>query len=321
MQTFTSKVEFLRQIFGAVDTARDGINVAVRCPACGDESSKRKFSINTETWQCHCWICGIKGGNPYKIFKDSLGTDIANFFRDTFIQNKTGSVSSNIEIEESVSLPDSFLPLFINLKHRDPDVKDCLSYLRSRGMTHRDLWYFKLGTSLSGRFRRRIIIPSFNVDGDLNYFSARAIDDGISRKYINSKASKSDIIFNEINIDWKRELTVTEGPFDLFKSNQNSTCILGSSIHEGTYLFKRIVANKTPVLLALDSDMKAKSIKIAELLISYDCDVRILSLGNFLDVGEMTKIDFLKARENSSEWTRFLSLIERISSIGTGSLA
>jgi len=320
MKTFTSKVEFLRQIFGSVDVARDSVNVAVRCPACGDGSKKRKFSINTETWNCHCWVCGIKGKNPYKIFKDNLTSEAAEFFRSSFLSNGEVCNKSNIFIDKKLKLPHGFIPLFLDKNYFDPDVKSCLSYLRRRGLTRRDLWYFKIGTSLSGRFRRRVIIPSFDMDGDLNYFSSRSIDDSAKPKYINSKASKTDIVFNEINIDWSREITITEGPFDLFKCNQNSTCILGTSFHEGTYLFRRIVANKTPAIIALDSDMMSKSTKMAELLLSYDCDVKIMNLGRFNDVGEMTREDFQNAKKNARPWNRFLSMRQRISSIRTGSL-
>ena len=318
MKTFTSKIEFLKQIFGSIEIARDGVNVAVKCPACSDESSKRKFSINTDTWKCHCWVCGVKGSNPYRIFKESISCEVAEFFKGTFL--KDVDFDNKLPIaREKVKLPEGFIPLFLDKRYSDPDVKKCLSYLRARGVSRRDLWYFKLGTSQSGRFRRRVIIPSFDSDGEINYFSGRSIDD-VRRKYINSKAAKTDIIFNEINIDWNRELTITEGPFDLFKSNQNSTCILGSSFHEGTYLFKRVVANRTPILLALDRDMSVKSVKMAELLLSYDCRVRMINLGKFNDVGEMSKEDFLKARKSAVEWNRFLSMQQRISSIRTGSL-
>jgi len=319
MKTFTSKVEFLRQVFGSVEIARDGVNVAVKCPACSDDSQKRKFSINTDTWKCHCWVCGVKGRNPYRLFKDHIGNEVAEFFKGTFLQGVNFENTSLDILKDKIEIPKGFIPLFLDKRHIDPDVKNCLSYLRSRGITRRDLWYFKMGTSLNGRFRRRIIIPSFDSDGELNYFSARSIDNS-SRKYINSKASKTDIIFNEINVDWSRELTITEGPFDLFKSNQNTTCILGSSFHEGTYLFKRVVANKTPILIALDRDMRKKSVKMAELLLSYDCKVRLIDLGKFNDVGEMTSDQFLKARKDAIVWNRFLSMRQRISSIRTGSL-
>ena len=181
------------------------------------------------------------------------------------------------------------------------------------------MWYFKLGTCNKGKFRRRIIIPSFDTDGILNYFVGRSIDDS-KYKYINSKNKKTDIIFNEINIDWTKELTIVEGPFDLLKCNQNSTCLLGSSLGERSFLFKRIIANRTPVIIALDSDMKHKSIKIAESLLGYDCNVKILNLGKFSDVGEMTKLEFKDLKSSATSWNRRLSLMEKISSLRSGSL-
>ena len=32
--------------------------------------------------------------------------------------------------------------------------------------------------------------------------------------------------------DWKKELTLVEGPFDLFKCDTNATCLLGSHFTE-----------------------------------------------------------------------------------------
>ena len=70
---------------------------------------------------------------------------------------------------------------------------------------------------------------------------------------------KKQIIFNELNIKWDEELTIVEGPFDLTKSNFNTTCLLGSSLNESYELFKKIVKNKTPVLLGLDPDAMTKN--------------------------------------------------------------
>ena len=96
--------------------------------------------------------------------------------------------------------------------------------------------------------------------------------------------------------------------------------MLGSSLSKGSYLFKRIISNRTPVLLSLDSDMKEKSLRIADTLLKYGCDVRILDTGEYSDVGEMTKKEFLKRKKNAKSWTRKISLKEKISSIRTGSL-
>jgi hypothetical protein len=316
VETFTSKIDFVRRALGEITVARDGVNIAAKCPSCGT-SGKRKFSINIENWSCHCWVCGIKGKNLYRILFKHVDENNAREFSERFLNQKI--LSSLKEEEFHVSLPGGFIPLCIELNSRDPDIRDCILYLKSRGIYERDLWYFKLGSSKIGKFRRRIIVPSFDSEGSLNYFSARAIDES-RYKYINSRAKKREIIFNEINIDWKKEITIVEGPFDLFKCNSNSTCLLGSVLSKGSYLFKKIVANQSPVLLGLDLDMKEKTLKIADLLSEYGCEVRILSMGKFNDVGEMSKNDFNKLKEISSRWTRERSLREKIASIRTGSL-
>lgn len=317
METFTSKIDFVKRVFGEVAIARDGVNVAAKCPSCGTHG-KKKFSINIENWSCHCWVCGIKGKNLYRIICQHLGESNAREFNDRFLNQRIlSSIDEKIELQ--VNLPSGFIPICLELKTRDPDIRDCISYLRSRGVYEKDLWYFKLGSSKVGRFRRRVIVPSFDSDGSLNYFSARSIDDS-KYKYINSKARKREIIFNEINLDWKKEMTLVEGPFDLFKCDSNATCLLGSILSRKSYLFKKIVANQTPILLGLDSDMKKKTSVIADLLSEYGCDVRILSMGKFSDVGEMSKNDFNNLKLTSQQWTRERSLREKIASIRTGSL-
>jgi len=318
VETYTSKLKFIRRALGDVIVARDGVNVAATCPSCKSRSGKKKFSINVDSWNCHCWVCGIKGRNLYRILFNHVSHEFAREFRDRF-SSDSKEISVCDDQVKKVELPSGFTPLCLELNSRDPDIRDCISYLKKRGLSNRDLWYFKLGSSTSGRLRRRIIIPSFDYEGELNYFSARSIDES-SRKYINSNSKKTEIVFNEINLDWTNEVTLVEGPFDLFKCNQNSTCLLGSVLRERSLLFKKIVSHKTPVLLALDSDMGGKSLKIANLLSEYCCKVRILHLGRFCDVGEMSKKEFQHARENASSWTRERSIKEKIASIRTGSL-
>ena len=318
METFTVKIDFIRKVFGEISIARDGINIATKCPNCGTKG-KRKFSINIENWSCHCWVCGIKGRTPHRILFQHVSEDAAREFKFKFLNNGSSPGIADHQVEEEIKLPNDFIPLCTSLQSRDPDIRDCINYLRKRGISDRDFWYFRLGSVKKGRFRRRVIIPSFDSEGDLNYFSARSIDYN-SFKYINSKAKKMEIIFNEINIDWSQEITLVEGPFDLFKCNQNSTCLLGSQLSKRSYLFKRLVANRSPVILGLDFDMREKSAKIADLLCEYGCSVKILPLGGFSDVGEMSRKDFEKLKKESLVWTREASLKEKIASIRTGSL-
>ena len=318
--TISDRVRFVRKFFGNTSLARDGVNVAVRCPACGN-GDKKKFSINLETWQCHCWVCDLRGKTLSHILKKYLDQSACLEFNERFgSPDSNNRVYSNHEDDNPVILPNGFIPLIDLFNDRDPDIRDCFKYAHSRGITEKDLWRFRIGASRSGKFRRRLIIPSFDIDGNLNYFCSRSIDPDSFRKYLNSKAKKTDIIFNEIDIDWNKELAIVEGPLDLIKASQNATCLLGSALSDSSYLFKRIVSNKTPVLLALDADVKKKSHKIAKLLSSYCCEVRMLELGSYQDVGEMSRKQFYSMSSKSKKWDDVEYLKMSIDSIQTGSI-
>ena len=165
-----------------------------------------------------------------------------------------------------------------------------------------------------------IIIPSFSEDGELNYFVARRIDDSPAMKYLNAKVPKKDVVFNELRICWDDELTIVEGPLDLVKCDDNATCLLGSQIREGHALFTQVVKNQTPVILALDPDAIEKTHKFAKNLASYGISVKILNTGDFDDVGDMSRADFLKAKKAARPWTEESRLFYMIDKIKSGSI-
>ena len=134
---------------------------------------------------------------------------------------------------------------------------------------------------------RRAIIPSFDMEGDLNYFVTRAIDD-TPYTYINAKANKRHIIFNDIDIDWDAStLTIVEGPLDWMKCRRiNAVCILGSSLTEDSILFQKLVRSSMDVILSLDPDAYHKQLRIATLLASYDLNVSLASPSEG-DLGDM----------------------------------
>jgi len=320
MITFSDKIAFVKRAFGSASVDNSGRNVAVRCPSCGHKS-KKKFSINLDNWRCHCWVCGLKGKTVLPILKKYKDSDDVNFFLKNFYGEKIEKDNYSLEkSEDLVSLPKGFILLADNLLSLDPDVRACIRYVYRRDLSESDLWKFMLGTAKQGRFRRRIIIPSFDLDGNLNYFVARGIDDNIRRKYLNANAHKKSIIFNEINLDFNSEILITEGPFDVMKSGKNTTCLLGSGLSERSALFCKIVANGTPVVLALDFDMKKKEQEWAKLLFSYGCDVRILNLGKRSDVGEMSKRELSDQLISAPVWNDNDRLKIKINSINSGSL-
>ena len=320
MKSISEKIEFVRAVFGESALANNGTDIAVKCPSCGEKSSKKKLSINLNSWQYHCWVCGIKGRNLSSILRKHFNRDIVLFYEKDFNIKSFSKNNDEVIEEKCVVLPEGFIFLADNFNSRDPDIRSTISYCKKRGLSERDFWRFRLGTTSSGKFRRRVIVPSFDYDGDLNYFVARSIDSETKPKYTNAPVRKTDIVFNEIDINWSKEITIVEGPFDLMKCDTNATCLLGSEVTEGSLLFKRIVSHKTPVLLALDNDMIEKQAQVAKIFSKYCCNVRIANLMDCHDVGEMTAKEFQKMKKNAKEFSSDLHLIWKIRSIESGSI-
>ena len=321
MISVKSKLGFLSRAFGTPARSTDGINYAFRCPNCAPiDKNKKKLVIKIDTDSYHCWVCDIKGYGLEKLLRRYIPVALEEYVTNyrkgrSFKQDlpQENDTIENLEIKD-------FKLLALQKNSVDPDIRATLKYVTGRGLSDRDLWYFKLGTASSGRFRRRVIMPSFDSDGRMNYYVARTIDKDVGRKYINAKVSKKNIIFNEININWNHELTLVEGPFDLTKCDENATCILGSSLGEKYALFQEIVRNQTPVILALDPDVIHKAHSIAKRLAEYGVSIRMLDPGEFKDVGEMSKRDFLLAKGEAHPWTPTSRLFHMIGSIKSGSV-
>jgi DNA primase len=212
-----------------------------------------------------------------------------------------------------VVMPGDYRMLATRKDSKNPEIRRALNYLEGRGIGERDLWYFKLGLSHEGMFDNRLIIPSFDRKGKVNFLAGRALMPYQKIKYFLSKTPKKEIIFNEINIDWSQELTITEGPFDLIKCNDNATCMNGSSLPSDSLLFVKIVQNKTPVLLALDEDMQyTKTPKLVRLFMKYGVSVRVLPMGEFSDVGSMSKKEFKQLAKEAKVWNRMSIMRQRI---------
>tara|TARA_R100000808_G_scaffold25097_1_gene61907 strand:+ start:35552 stop:36523 length:972 start_codon:yes stop_codon:yes gene_type:complete len=322
MTDVNSRLSFLRKAFGQNDRSYDGINYAFKCPNCCKQgSNKKKLVFKLDTGDYHCWVCDVKGRAPVNLirkYKPALVNECLSVFGGKLRLSK----NDDIDPEFSVELPNGFVPLTDVVSHRciDPDALAVLKYAVSRDLEERDLWYYKLGTCLRGRYRRRLIMPSFDSEGELNYTVARTIDVTSAMKYLNSKIPKKKVIFNDLNIDWDNELTLVEGPFDLMKCNKNATCILGSSFQQDHAIFQKIVKNQTPVLLALDPDAAKKSHQFAKLLSEFGVTVRMMDVTGYDDVGSMTKKIFEERRKIAPAWKRADRLYHMISKIKSGTI-
>ena len=232
MISLRERLSLLQKAFGKCLLANDGVNVSMRCvnPGCGSRSdiTKLKLTIRLDDERYHCWVCDLKGRRVMRLFYKYAPSYVDNA-RELFAIDAKASKHVE-EQQEKIELPKGFLLLANNLHSKDPDVRTVLRYLLSRGISERDLWRYRLGTTKSGRTRRRVIFPSLSDDGDLNYWVARTVDKDKNPKYLNSKTVKKSVIFNEIDLDFRKKITLVEGPFDLIKCDDNTTCLLGSQM-------------------------------------------------------------------------------------------
>jgi hypothetical protein len=322
--TVDEKLRFIRRVFGSIDISRDGINVAVKCPSCAQTGSlKKKLVLRIDTDQYHCWVCGTKGRSYVSLLRKHHSSFVDEYqkkFAKATVSSRLSFDNTNDVEVEKIKIPKNFSLLGNLIADKDPDVRAVISYITSRGLTIKDAWRYKMGTCRRGKFRRRVIIPSFDCSGELNYYVARAIDKDATRRYINSSVPKSEVIFNELTLKWNEEMTLVEGPFDLVKCDRNATCLLGSNLSSKMALFKKIVKNQTPIILALDPDAIKKSHEIAKMLSSYGVDVKMMNVPNGRDVGDMSHSEFLTRKDSARLWNSSDRLYHMIGEIRSGSV-
>lgn len=316
--TFTEKISFVEKTFGKGLISRSGNDIAISCPACKD-SKKKKLSISLTTWSFHCWVCNEKGKTLVPLLRKHASRETLNFYRQKFLNLRPESEDLETE-EKQFEYPDGFELITSVMDSKNPNVRACLTYLKSRGLTDSDFFKFRIGVTPTGKDPRRIYFISLDQDGEENYFVSRSIDDKSKQRYINSNIDKMSIVFNECDIDWDSPVFLVEGIFDQIRLGENAACLLGSTLPANSLLFKRLVENECDVILALDSDAIQKSNRIADSLIEYGCNVKIFPLFDNKDVGSMTKDQIKKSLESLRGWSQKTSLLSKIGMIRSGSV-
>lgn len=291
------KFKIISTILG--DNYRSNDEHLFACPYC--KHHKKKLSINIEKNLYKCWICESTGRDIRRLVRrfgdfnqlqawDKLTNRInINEFDDLFTENAAKRIDSQL-----IVLPSGFISLN---NEASLSATPALNYLKKRGILDKDTLYWKMGYCMDGRYANRIIVPSFDDNGDLNYFVARSFSSD-PRKYLNPPVSK-DIIFNELYLEWDTDLVVTEGIFDAIVAGPNAVPLLGSTLRPNSKLFMKIVQNDTPVFLALDPDADKKEKRIIKLFLTYGLEVYKIDISGYQDVSDMGREEFLKRKQNA----------------------
>lgn len=269
------------------------------CPKC--RHHKKKMSVNLEKDCYKCWICDASGKSLRRLIKR-----FGNYVQQKGWNELSGIVEiteyekiflADEKIEEKVE-PIGLPSEFQTLCNRDVGLSSLPArrYLRDRGLTREDILFWKIGYAVSGEYAGRIIVPSFNLDGKVDFFVARSYENNWKR-YLNPQAPR-DIIFNELYVDWNNDITIVEGVFDAIKA-KNAIPILGSTLREGSKLFMELVRHDPAVYIALDPDAEKKAEKLINSLLNYGAEVYKIDIPAGKDVGDMSHEEFLERKKSA----------------------
>jgi len=303
------KLELIQQLFSDYRFNQNHNEVYAYCPQCNHH--KQKLVISLEKDLFHCWICNY-GGHVSKLIR-VYGSDA--LYREW--QRITGAIDFEYDLRDFLSgghdtqatitrvkLP----PEARRLKNGIPSVvaQNALKFLAKRGVTYRTIRMFNFYYCEEGKYRDRVLLPSYDINGKLNFFVARSIYDSSEiMKYINPQTNKEEIIFNELFITWERPIILVEGPFDALAVRRNAVPLLGSSLSEKSNLFRRIANAHSDVVLMLDNDQagRAGTIKAGKLLTDWGINTSIVEYAK-KDPGEMTPAEISAALKSRKPFTQ-----------------
>jgi DNA primase len=299
-------LELLESILGK-GRQTSGDNIAFNSPFCNHHKPKLEINLDSELKEnpWHCWISDAKGKSVHSLLKKlKVNKDIIQK-----LEKITGSKfyinTKNDEIK--LELPKEFISLSsINKQDvKNPYIKNALFYLKKRNVTPIDIIRYNIGVCISGEYANRIIIPSYDAEGALNYFVSRAIND-TPIKYKNPKISKNIIAF-DFYINWQLPILLVEGVFDAMAAKYNAIPLLGKFM-TSELKQKILTKNVNEIYIALDEDAIRDTIKIAKYCIYNGIAVYYIKLGK-KDPSELGHTEFME-KYNKAEILTESKLIE-----------
>lgn len=269
-------LQLLESVLGKGKTT-SGDNVAFFSPFKSHYKPKLEINLNTDSkgdnpW--HCWISDQKGRSIHSLFKQ------LNLPRERFEELERIIKFSKFRNTETVTkteilqLPAEYRPLWVT--KNSPDFRNAISYLKSRNVTIFDIIRYRIGYCESGQYSGKIIIPSYDSAGQLNYFVSRAFYKNDWQKHKNPRVSK-DIIGFEMMINWNEPVVLCEGAFDAIAIKRNALPLFGKIIQPA--LRKKLIEKRvSDIYICLDHDAIRNALDLADTFMKEGMNVYFVEL-------------------------------------------
>jgi hypothetical protein len=277
----------VNKVLKEVGRLRKGNNLTYHCPKCHHRKRKLEVCLD-EPYKFHCWTCDLKGRGLYGLFKVAnadqssfsileklVGTrqqthDTEILFKDKIIMGLRDKTPVRAETHH---LPYDFRSLLEN--DGSIEYKMAANYAKKRRLTHCDIVKHNIGYCVKGPFQNRLVIPSYDKDNNLNFYSCRSYyEDGY--KYKNAEFNKNIIGFENL-VDFDYPIYLCEGAFDAIALRRNAIPLFGKTLSQK--LKSAINQSKCPeVNVVLDDDALGSAIRIAQWLHSIGKIVKLVKL-------------------------------------------
>ena len=257
---FSGVIEILEDILGDYKMHNDYRGqMSFDCPVCSYDikgldhgDGKGNLEINYKQNVFKCWVCAETHethGSLFKLIK-KYGTPKQ---LKKYQLLKPEDFDTPKRVFKQVRLPKEFIPfknVSLGLK-LTPQFKQAWNYIKSRNITDEMIEKYNIGFCYQGLYENRIIIPSYDINKNLNYFIARSYLTRTKMKYKNPEIDKESLIWNEHLINWDEPLYIVEGAFDSIFLN-NSIPMLGKYMTQN--LFNRLYNSAKKIIIVLDPD-------------------------------------------------------------------
>ena len=282
-----------------VGTSMKGNEQAHHCPFCHHHKKKLQINLDSQYW--HCWVCDSKGRSIQSLLY-KLNLDRSEISKIHSIYGEYKPKRNEKEVETiTLRLPKEFQSLSKKPKSINPIYNQAIGYLKRRKISMDEVLKYNIGYCEEGLYSGRVIIPSYNEDGELNYFVARSFYEDEKMKYKNPPVSRDVIVFDN-QIDWNEPITLVEGVFDSFSVKRNVIPILGKFLPR-TLKDKIGERGVKEINILLDSDAVDDSTKHANCFIKNGIKVKNI-IPDEMDAGDMgfDKVNELLKETKETGW-------------------
>ncbi len=303
-------VSTLSNALGSYSNLR-GNELAFYCPFCNHH--KQKLQVNTETQKWHCWTCNSVGKKLTSLLKRlDVDRKTISIIREIYGDSNYNPQNEDEGTKVYIQLPKEFISLNEEPKGFNPEYKHAIHYLNERGITQKEIIKYNIGYCKDGLYSRRVIVPSYNCDGQLNYFVSRSYYSEEKMKYKNPPISKN-VICLESQVNWNEPIILCEGVFDAITIKRNAIPLLGK-FPSKLLVEKIFMSGVSDIIISLDNDAINEALKAAEYFRKQGINVKMMYLKD-KDAAEIGYDKFYEELKKTKEFSSDELLLNKINSL------